>query len=172
MTGVDPLPRIHVTGASLEQKPLLSNLLELYMHDFSEFMDFEIGRDGRFGYRHLDLYWTDPRRFPFLIYVSGKLAGFFLVQRIPRADAVVWDMAEFFILRGYRRQSIGARAAHEAFTRFPGPWQVRVMKLNEPACAFWNHAVRAFAGEAMDVNRIRADGKEWNVYTFNSPPAG
>jgi predicted acetyltransferase len=172
MTGADPTPPIHVIGAALEQKPLLANLLELYVHDFSEFIDLEIGRDGRFGYKDLDLYWTDPRRFPCLIYVSGRLAGFYLVHGIPEGDAHAWDMSEFFILRGYRRRAIGTRAAGAAFARFPGTWQVRVMESNEPACAFWYRAVCAFAGEAMSVNRTSTNGREWNVYSFNSPLAG
>lgn len=162
-------PQIEIVAAPVEDGPVLSNLLELYCHDFSEFMDLEIGRDGRFGYPNLDLYWTDPKRFPFLIYVSGRLAGFLLAQSISERDASRWDMTEFFILRGYRRASIGVRAASLAFARFPGDWQVRVMRSNQPACAFWDRAVRAFAGEGVAVSRSSANGKEWTVYTFNSP---
>src|SRR5579863_8835348 len=164
-------PQIDLRPASLDQKPIVANLLQLYVHDFSEFIACPIGPDGRFGYTDLDLYWTDPQRFPFLIYVDQELAGFLLVQGIPRADTALWDMSEFFILRGYRRRSIGNRAACEAFARFPGSWQVRVMESNAPACAFWNRAVRAFAGQAVARDQASAGGRRWNLFSFHSPPA-
>ncbi len=51
-----PSAQIELIPATLEQQPLLANLLELYIHDFSEFHDVELGPDGRFGYRNLPLY--------------------------------------------------------------------------------------------------------------------
>ena len=79
-----PDAKVEVSAASWDQKPVLANLLELYQHDFSEFMELEIGLDGRYVYRDLDVYWTDPQRFPFLIFAGGKLAGFVLVRGIRR----------------------------------------------------------------------------------------
>ncbi len=172
MTGVDPDPPIQLTAAALADKPALANLLELYTHDFSEFVDLEIGQDGRFGYPELDLYWTDPHRFPFLVHVNRRLAGFILVHRMAHHESTVWDMVEFFILRGFRGRSVGMRAAHQAFAHFPGNWQVRVMQSNQPACAFWSRAVRTFAGHAARMDRTSTNGREWTVYSFSSPPAG
>ena len=72
---------VEVLPASAEQEPILANLLELYSHDFSEYMELELcGPDGRFGYEHLPLYWKEDGRHPFLIKVSGSLAGFALVS--------------------------------------------------------------------------------------------
>jgi hypothetical protein len=34
-----PLPQIEVIAAASNQEPILANLLELYVHDFSEFHD-------------------------------------------------------------------------------------------------------------------------------------
>lgn len=38
--------QIEVVKATIEQKPVLHNLLELYAYDFTEFCDFDIGDDG------------------------------------------------------------------------------------------------------------------------------
>ena len=38
---------------------MLSNLLELYVHDLSEIFPVEIGPEGRFGYETLRLYWAE-----------------------------------------------------------------------------------------------------------------
>ena len=162
-------PQFEVVVASLEQKPIVANLLELYMHDFSEFVECAIGQDGRFGYKNLDCYWTDPRWCAFLIYVDGGPAGFFFMQQISFAGGTLWDIAEFFVLRGYRRCSIGTRVAHDAFARCPGAWQVRVMESNAPAFAFWNRVVRAFAGENVALDQTVTENRRWNRFLFVSP---
>ena len=66
--------QVEVIKATIEQKSVLANLLELYAYDFTEFCDFDIGDDGFYGYERLPLYWTEPTRFPYLIYVDKKIA--------------------------------------------------------------------------------------------------
>lgn len=162
--------RIELVPATQEQQPILANLLELYIHDFSEFHDVELGEDGRFGYPDLPLYWSKQDWYPFLIRIDGKLAGVVLVRKssMVSGDDAVWDMAEFFILRGYRRRGIGSRAAQEIWQRFPGPWQIRVMQSNDAARQFWAHAVTAFAGAACTSSRFEKDGQIWHLFSFVS----
>jgi hypothetical protein len=40
--------QVEVMPAILEDQPVLANLLELYIHDFSEFLSLDLGADGRF----------------------------------------------------------------------------------------------------------------------------
>jgi len=161
---------IEIIAARPEEESILSNLLELYAHDFSEFHELEIGWDGRFGYSTLPLYWSEPGRHPFLVRIEGKLAGFVLVKRGSdvSGDAAVWDMAEFFVLRGYRRCGIGTHVAHEIWRRLPGLWEVRVMESNVLARPFWAHAISTFTGEAVHPVRVEHDGKCWTLFTFES----
>jgi predicted acetyltransferase len=84
------------------------------------------------------------------------------------SDAVLWDMAEFFILRGYRRRGIGTKAAHEVWRRFPGQWQVRVMEINSYAVSFWEHAVAEFTGQPASCQSIEKDGKRWRALSFEA----
>jgi predicted acetyltransferase len=164
------LAHIELIPAALDQEPILANLLELYAHDFSEFHNVELGADGRFGYKHLPRYWSEPDRHPFLVKVNGKLAGLALVKRgsqfSNRAD--VWDIGEFFIVRAYRRQGIGMKIAHEVWRRFSGPWEVRVMESNRVALNFWQRAIAAFIGEAIHPARIEKDNEFWYVFAFES----
>ena len=143
------------------------------MHDFSEFLNIAIGQDGRFGYSSLPLYWRDPDRFPFLVRVEGELAGFILVKQCgsaTSADQAVWDVAEFFVLRGYRRRGIGLEAALTLWRELPGQWQVRVREENRPAQEFWEAAVRKFAGDGRySVDWRLANGGNWRVFSFLSP---
>jgi predicted acetyltransferase len=163
-------PNIEIIPASLEQKAILANLLELYMHDFCEFVDVEIGPDGRFGYSDLDIYWTEPARHPLLVYVDTRLAGFALIDGLARGspEATVWDVAEFFILRGYRRAGIGTEVAHQVWKRFPGAWQVRVIVSNQPAYRFWHHAIKSFAGQEIGATRVKKGGRDRHLFSFES----
>jgi predicted acetyltransferase len=167
------LAHIELIPAPSDQEPILANLLELYAHDFSEFHNVELGADGRFGYKHLSLYWSEPHRHPFLIKVDGRLAGLVLVKR--KSDdsnsEAVWDVAEFFIVRAYRRQGIGMKVAHEVWKRFPGSWEVRVMDSNHGALDFWQRAVATFNGEAVHPARIEKDQEPWYVFAFESKQA-
>jgi predicted acetyltransferase len=163
-----PLLHIEVNPAAPEQEPVLANLFELYAHDFSEFYNLELGADGRFGYKHLSLYWVEPDRYPFLVKVDGKLAGFVLVKRGSEVsgDENVWDVAEFFIARGYRRRGVGMRVAHEVWRRFPGRWEVRVMESNPSAKEFWGCTINSFIGEMSFSVRVEKDGESWHLFSF------
>ena len=159
-----PPAHIELVPAAAEQESIIANLLELYAHDFSEFHKLELGADGRFGYKNLALYWSEPDRYPFLIKVGGRLAGLALVK----SSEAVWDMAEFFIVRAYRRQGIGMKIAHQVWSRFPGPWEVRVMQSNRAALDFWQRAITAFKGEAIHPAHLEKDGECWHVFSFRS----
>ncbi len=164
---------IEVIVAVPDQQPILAKLLEFYAHDFSEFSDLELGADGRFEYKHLPLYWEETERHPFLVKIDDGLAGFVLVKRGSEVSGKedVWDMAEFFIMRRYRKRGIGTEVAHEIWRRFPGMWEVRVMQLNHPACEFWRRSITRFIGEAIRPVRIEKDGVNWHLFTFDTKRA-
>jgi predicted acetyltransferase len=164
----DMSAQVQVIPATVDQMPIVANLLQLYAHDFSEFLDLELGPDGKFDYPSLPLYWTDPNRYPFLVRIEGQLAGFVLVKR----EASIWDMAEFFVIRGYRRRGIGTTIAHDIWRRCPGLWEVRVMELNQSALQFWQRAISVFMGKAIRPIHIEKVGKSWKVFSFESTLAG
>jgi len=161
---------IEVLPATQRDAVVLANLFELYAYDFSEMLPLKLGPDGRFGYEPLPLYWQEAHRFPFLVRANGELAGFALVQRGSQVSAAtdVWDLAEFFVLRSYRRRSVGLRAAQAVWKMFPGPWEVRVLANNTPALEFWRHAVSDFVGRPSVPTFVEANGETWHVFAFNS----
>jgi len=165
-----PTPEVEVVPAAAEQAPILANLLQLYAHDFSELIDVEIGADGKFTYNPLPLYWSEPGRHPFLIRVDDKLAGFALVKKGSpvSGNEDAWDLAEFFVLRGYRRLGVGTQAAHHLWRQFPGSWEVRVMQLNVAAQRFWTRVISEFVGEPLHPVSFEKDGESWMVFSFES----
>ena len=171
-TQESPSPRVELIPANREQQPVLANLLQLYMHDFGEFFPLDLDPSGRFDYPHLPLYWSEPGRFPFLIHVDGRLAGLVFVKRgsgIVHGEEI-WDMAEFFIVRAYRRQGIGVKVAHQVWAKFPGWWEVRVMESNRAAVGFWLRAITAFVGAPVEPVTNEKDGMRWLVFAFESEP--
>ena len=149
----------------------LENLLELYLHDCSEILGYGPRENGRFGYDGLDAYWNEPGRFPFLIRADGQLAGFALVARGSQVsgDATVFDVVEFFVVRGLRRRGVGATAAARVFSSFAGTWEVRVMEENAGARAFWERAVSSFTTGTFESFMWRSQrGRDFRVFRFVS----
>jgi predicted acetyltransferase len=165
------LPDVLLEVATHEHASLLSNLLELYIHDLSQVFDVEPGSDGRFGYEKLPLYWSEPeRRFPFLILAGGRLAGFALVARAsPSPDAAdVFDVAEFFVLRRHRRAGVGRRAAFLLWNRFRGRWTVRVSEANRGALRFWTGITAEYTSGAATIARLTGESSDWRTFSFDS----
>lgn len=158
---------VTLAPASEHDRPLLENLLQLYIHDLSAVFAVELNADGRFAYDKLPLYWSEAeRRFPLLIRSGERVAGFVLVTiGSPFSDdPAVHDIAEFFILRRYRRSGVGGEAARQVWDRFRGGWIVRVLEENKGALRFWSATIDDYTqGQATETRR---DG--WRVFTFTS----
>jgi predicted acetyltransferase len=138
---------LEVLEARVDHKPVVRRLLELYLHDFSEMTGAGVDANGRFGYPYFDLYWTEAERRPFLFRVAGQWGGFAFVR-----SGVPHDMAEFFVLRKYRRTGVGVHAARQLFVLIPGEWQVRQMTANAGATAFWRRAIPYEFEEELTAN--------------------
>ena len=150
---------------------LLSNLLELYIHDLSEIFAVEIGADGRFGYGKLPLYWSEhDRRFPFLIRSGGRIAGCALVTRGSPVtdDPEDLDVAEFFVLRRHRRSGVGRHAARLLWNRLPGRWIVRVSEGNRAGLHFWESVIREYTSGAFSESQRPGSPHGWRLYSFDT----
>ena len=129
--------------------------MQLYAYDLSELLGLDLGDDGR--YRTPDC--SDGNLF--FVRVAGKLAGFALVKRRSRltGEEGVNDMAEFFVLRRYRRQKIGERVATWLFDRFAGRWEVRQKTANQPATAFWRRVISDYTKGQFE--ELLVDDERW-----------
>jgi len=164
-----------INDADETERVVLGNLLELYVHDLSESFPFvQLGNDGRFGYPKLAAYWTEPAtHFAFLIREGGKIAGFALVTRGSPAAAEpdVYDLAEFFVLRGYRRSGVGRRAAQRLWQQVPGEWTVRASEANPSALAFWREVVAEHSHGTATTSSWSGKTSQFCVFRFTSSEA-
>jgi predicted acetyltransferase len=160
-----------LAGDQAEQV-VLRNLLELYIHDLSESFPFvQLGDDGRFGYPDLAAYWTEPaKRFAFLIREGGRVAGFALVTLgSPAAEEPdVYDLAEFFVLRGYRRTGVGRRAVLLLWQQLTGEWTVRSSESNPSALAFWSDVVAELTGGTVATSSWSGKTSQFRVFRFTA----
>ena len=157
---------VTVSEAFREQAPILQNLMQFYIHDFSAFFvgtdRGDVDPDGRYADYPLDAYWTEPNWSAFLIRRDDALAGFALINdQAHSGQAVGRSVSEFCVLRKYRGQGAGRMAAEMLFSRHPGSWEVAVMRKNLPATAFWRRTVQR-AALAHDVVELDLDDDHWN----------
>ena len=161
-----------LTPVTPSDQVLVSNLLQLYIHDLSAiFTKVELGPDGRFGYPHLPLYWSEPeRRFAYVIRSGPHVAGFAMAVRGSPVmeDPDVYDIAEFFVMRRYRHGGVGRQAAMLLWQALPGKWTVRVSEGNRAALAFWSRVVGEFTEGRASVSTRPGEPHAWRVFHFET----
>jgi predicted acetyltransferase len=167
--------RVSLERGESSQRETLANLVQLYIHDFSEFLSADrklaVKEDGRYAdLLRLDEYWREADRSVWFIRAGGELAGFALLNTRSHCNRPVdFNMGEFFVMRPFRRDGVGARAAIDLIEMHPGQWEIAVSARNPPALAFWPRVAGKVAGE--NVETLEGDGKAWTgpILRFVSP---
>ncbi|GAA1483784.1 GNAT family N-acetyltransferase [Brachybacterium fresconis] len=150
-----------VTDAGFD---LLGRLLQLYLYDFSEHAGYDVDERGEYHYAWLDAYRDEADRHAYLFRVGAHPAGFALVRR-----GEPTTMAEFFVLRKYRRGGVGTTAARQLLAMLPGTWSISQLASNRAATEFWRRAIPVPFEEIT-----HADGHMEQRFTSPRPqrPAG
>jgi predicted acetyltransferase len=178
---------IEITQATRADTPALQHLYEFYAYDFSEFMPSDVGHDGAYtDDQFLTGYWPDPRWASFLVRVDGKLAGFAWVLqttlfgpedigKMKETSGETWFLKsphhlieEFFIMRRYRKQGLGAYVAQHVFDLFPGVWEVSEIVENTPAQAFWRKVIGRYTANHYVEVTLSTDQWHGPVQVFHS----
>ena len=76
-----------------------------------------------------------------------------------------WFIAEFFVLKAYRKKGIGRDALKAIVERHPSDWHVAVPLDNQPAQAFWGRALSIYNPESRLID---FDGSDWRLNTFTA----
>lgn len=163
-----------VSRASAGEAEILGNLMQFYIHDFSELwfdreVEGELGPDGRYAaYPGLETYWRDPAREAWLFRIQGLPVGFALVNEVAHSPTPIdRAVAEFFVVRKHRRRGVGLAAAHALFNSAWGVWEAATVRRNAGARAFWRRAAESYPGVRDVVEDDRHDAR-WDgaVLTF------
>ena len=168
---------LEISLAAPAERPLLANLLEKYLYEFSQWEKTDVGPEGLYGYEWLDYYFTQERRYPYLLRVDGKLAGFVLVNDYPEVPDAKTDfcISEFFIMHKYRRQGHGRAAVFHVLDQHHGRWQLKCHPHNVPSVHFWRSVIDEYTGGHFRLvegypNREAdyLDGSPANVFFFEN----
>jgi predicted acetyltransferase len=161
---------LDISLARPEERETLANLMQLYIHDFSEFWaktpEGELQNDGRFAPYPLDAYWREAGRVPLLFRLGGRPIGFALLNAVGHgAGPIDRNMAEFFIARKHRRGGVGTAAARQVFSLYPGLWEVAVARRNLGALPFWRQAIGGHPA-VIDIQELDLASEAWNGPMF------
>ena len=116
-------------------------------------------------------YWDDPNAFPFLIRYDGELAGFAIVNKSGSEPGIDYLMAQFFIMRKFKRQGIGRQVAYQCFDRFSGVWEVMVFPGCESTYRFWRAVIKHYSTQPpIEYTRQIAHfkNKTYNIFKLES----
>jgi predicted acetyltransferase len=159
---------VELREPSRADRTLIRHMMELYQYDFSEFEDNDLDEHGLFGYGDLDYFWFEPTHKAFIITADKKLAGFVLVDNEVCLEDSERSITEFFVLRKYRKQGVGKHVAFETFNQLPAKWEVRVIRANLPAQAFWRKVIAEYTKGAFQETVLDNDDWTGPVFSFNN----
>ncbi|HSE93868.1 MAG TPA: GNAT family N-acetyltransferase [Methylomirabilota bacterium] len=167
----DTGPNVTLHEASAADVPVLRRLMQLYLYDLGTIDGWDIGEDGLFGSaERIESFWTEDGRRTLLIRVDGVLAGFLMIRDGGRFSGPgTRELAEFFVLRKYRRRGVGTRAATAVFDMLPGRWEVDQLASNAEAQAFWRAVIGRYTGGRFDDAERRLGTWRGRVQHFHAP---
>ncbi|MEJ8302707.1 GNAT family N-acetyltransferase [Saccharibacillus sacchari] len=125
-----------------KHREVLENLMQFYIYDFSGFLGFDVEQDGKYSPYPLEDYFKEGNhQFAYMIKREEKHVGFVLVHLIKDLGVQRYSIAEFFVLKKYRREGMGKAVAMEVFNRHQGPWEVHQVESNPGAQIFWKKVI-------------------------------
>jgi predicted acetyltransferase len=153
------MTKIELLLAQPDQLPTLRNLWQLYVHDFTEFIDEEVDESGLyandFDFRR---YLERPGFWAYVPRVAGSIAGFVLLSdRLMDRSKKGRVIDEFFVLRRYRRRGVGRSLAFQAFDTYRGLWEIGELGPNTPAQAFWRKVIEEYTGSRFEESTYEED---------------
>ncbi|EKE07544.1 MAG: hypothetical protein ACD_18C00059G0003 [uncultured bacterium] len=162
--------KIEIFEVQNDEKEVLKQLLELYQYDFSIFNDADVDDIGLYSYKHLDSYFDDPKRKAFFIKYNNKYCGFVMINDYLRVlkNEGSKAVAEFFVLKKYRRLGIGKYVSEKMFGMFPGKWEIFQQKNNEGAVDFWQNVIKEYTKNNYEIKDVIDNGVDGQVFIFNN----
>ena len=125
-------------------------LLQFSEYDFSEYIGTDLNVYGEFEYEHYEDYFINN--------ISYQLNN----------DNTLC-VAEFFIMKKYRKKGYGRILAKYIFDTLNGKWEVFQMKNNTIAGVFWDNIIKDYTKDNYKVIELEnEDGNIGNVFLFEN----
>ncbi|MCU1759488.1 GNAT family N-acetyltransferase [Pseudomonas sp. 14P_8.1_Bac3] len=164
------MPQIELHRAQRDELDTIENLMQFYLHDFSEWLPLKLGAQGFFNTQDQEDYWRAPATQPFLIKVDGELAGFVTLDDRTHLPGAEHNVGYLFVSRRYRGQGVAKFVISTLLSQHPGQWQIFHIDANQPARLFWAQVLPALIGDGLTRHHRPVDGYPCTFYRFQSPP--
>lgn len=167
---IDRTNMLELVRATERDEAVLRRLMELYLYDFSDIVDTDVDDTGRFGSsEYVESMYAPPYE-NYIARVDGKIAGFVVIgdRSYLTGDRSVRDVAQFFVMRRYRRKGLGKAMAANVFDMYPGRWEIRVMNENTAAQAFWRRTICGYAPGEFEERHVETDRQFGPVFLFDN----
>ena len=143
---------------------ILKNLFQLYVHDISYYLTWEVNSSGEFEAYSLDEWIENKNNFGYLIYSENNICGFVMVDKEFKVLSEGFNLSEIFILNSYKGKGLASKVLRYLFDEFKSDWEVRPVYKSKVAEEFWK---KFFDGYDKESKLI-----EWKedrfAYTFSS----
>jgi predicted acetyltransferase len=167
--------KIQLIPATLNDYAVVQNMGRFYAYDLSEYFGNEPGwempENGLYECNDFKKYWETEHAFPFLVRYDNELAGFVIIDKKGSDATMDFNIAQFFILRKFKRRSLGRAVARQCFDKFCGTWEVMVMPGNEGAYHFWRSVIKAYTANnfteyTREIAHLGSGSKD--LFKFNN----
>lgn len=140
------IENVRVEKIELQNKEILKNVYQFYLHDMSEYNNEDIDSIGLYDVDFLNLFWGEEGLTAFFIMIAEKVAGVILLQSGKWAPPSGEDyyISNFFVLKKYRRNGVGRKALKELFALYPGKYMLGQIPSNKLAINFWKSVYSRF----------------------------
>ena len=157
---------IELHAAQRDEVATIENMMQFYLHDFSEWLPLKLGEQGLFNFQIKPGYWRNPATRPFLIKVDGELGGFVVVDADTHLPGAEHNIGYFFVSRRFRGQGVAKFVVSTLLSRIPGQWQIFHIDANVPARRLWAKVMPEFAGDEFTLHQRSVDGYPCTFYRF------
>lgn len=147
---------LRLEGAGVDDKDVIMNMYQYYVHDLSEFNDsLQVDSVGRFDTAFFESYFYEDNIIPLKITFENSIIGFIICTTGRKVDYVIQDT---FILRNYRKRGFGRLALKQLFGLYQGRFGLDILIKNEPAKLFWENCLEGFGVKDVRSEVIEEDG--------------
>lgn len=164
------MPSIELHAAQRDELETIENLMQFYLHEFSEWLPLNFGGHGFFTLQPLEDYWRNPATCPYLIKVDGELAGFVTVDDNTHLPDAQYNIGYLFIGRRFRGHGVATIVVSTLLHQHPGQWQIFHLDANQPARQFWARVMPDLSAGVFTLQHRPVDGHPCTFYRFLTPP--
>ena len=130
---------VEIRKIAKREKKKVEKLLQLYLHDLSEY--FPIPFDSKKCEYKYDLSKYFETDYAYFIKQDNKIVGFILIDDNKNDN---YEISEIFILNNYKRHKIGEQAVIKVFNKYKGNWVIKAVPLSPIAESFWKKTINNY----------------------------